>query len=162
MNVYKCSSCKKEFKSKRGGYCTDCNREYQRVWRKGNPKKIYKFDCVECHKEYEAKSRGRRYCDNCIIIRRHRISQMSKRHGITLKKYQEILEQQNKLCAICKRECDRFPNLSVDHDHLCCPGSVRKSCGNCVRGLLCNNCNLMLGYAKDDIERLYRAIEYLQ
>lgn len=47
----------------------------------------------------------------------------------------------------------------VDHDHSCCPGT--KTCGNCVRGVLCPGCNLALGHVADDIERLQGLIEYL-
>lgn len=41
--------------------------------------------------------------------------------------------------------------LVVDHDHVT----------GMVRGLLCNSCNKMLGFARDKIERLRMAIEYL-
>jgi hypothetical protein len=47
----------------------------------------------------------------------------------------------------------------TDHDRSCCPGTG--SCGKCVRGLLCNPCNLMIGHAHDEQERLRAAIQYL-
>jgi hypothetical protein len=47
--------------------------------------------------------------------------------------------------------------IFVDHDHGCCPDEKR-SCGGCVRGLLCLRCNTGLGY----IERMYElATAYL-
>jgi hypothetical protein len=42
--------------------------------------------------------------------------------------------------------------LSVDHDHVT----------GAVRGLLCSNCNLVLGYACDDVTVLQKAIGYLR
>lgn len=36
----------------------------------------------------------------------------------------------------------------VDHDHACCPGSG--SCGKCVRQILCNPCNIRLGWIEGD------------
>ena len=58
-------------------------------------------------------------------------------------------------CGICgSRE-----NMQIDHDHSCCPGS--KSCGKCVRGALCGNCNAGLGHFRDDVSKLRKAIEYL-
>lgn len=37
-----------------------------------------------------------------------------------------------------------------------------KVCTNRVRGRLCRSCNLMLGYAEDDPERLKLGIAYLE
>lgn len=51
-------------------------------------------------------------------------------------------------------------SVCVDHDRSCCPGG--ESCGKCVRGLIHRNCNLVLGYAKDNPEVLLRAVEYLR
>lgn len=56
--------------------------------------------------------------------------------------------------------CGATHRLTVDHDHQCCSGS--ESCGQCVRGLLCNNCNSTLGHAKDDLSRLKALILYLE
>lgn len=68
----------------------------------------------------------------------------------------EIYELFKNPCAICSS----WENPSVDHDHTCCPGD--KSCGNCVRGVLCHSCNVALGLFKDDPERLENAAAYLR
>jgi hypothetical protein len=47
----------------------------------------------------------------------------------------------------------------IDHDHACCAGN--KSCGKCVRGVLCVHCNVALGLVKDDPSRLQLLIDYL-
>lgn len=75
---------------------------------------------------------------------------LQRRHGITLKEYQQLLENQDGVCAICKRLCEHF-SLAVDHDH---------STGT-VRGLLCSLCNRGIGLFRDDVSILQEAIEYL-
>ena len=63
---------------------------------------------------------------------------------ITLEQYDETLAAQGGHCALCPATPDKHVNkLHVDHDHNCCPGS--RSCGKCVRGVLCVNCNSTLG-----------------
>lgn len=48
----------------------------------------------------------------------------------------------------------------VDHDRSHCPG--RKSCGKCVRGLLCDNCNRAIGLLGDDPDRIRRVADWLE
>ena len=91
-------------------------------------------------------------------IRRYAI----KKYGILYDEYLDILKNQNNSCAICKTNFNHMnKNPHVDHDHSCCNDSA-KSCGACVRGLLCNRCNTLLGMARDDIMLLESAIKYLQ
>jgi hypothetical protein len=80
-----------------------------------------------------------------------------KKYGLTLEEYQEKLEKQNHCCAICKepeviRQGGVLSNLCIDHDHVT----------NAVRELLCRRCNALIGHAKDSIEILQVAIEYLR
>ena len=76
---------------------------------------------------------------------------LKAKYGITLEDFHKWAEEQGGLCAICRHP----PNgrrLSVDHDH---------STGR-IRGLLCHNCNSMLGLARDRPAVLQAAIEYLK
>ena len=72
----------------------------------------------------------------------------------------DLLSLKGNRCWCCGREGGKR-SLHVDHDHACCP-SVRESCGECARGLLCSNCNTGIGLLGDDLEGLLRAVEYLR
>lgn len=86
-----------------------------------------------------------------------RNKELQKLFGINAADYQKMLVEQNGVCAICERpetkiEGDRIRMLSVDHNHTT----------GAVRGLLCANCNMAIGYACDDVSVLQRAIAYLR
>jgi hypothetical protein len=82
-----------------------------------------------------------------------------KNYNLTEERIEEILGRQDNQCWICESVFDDDNIFSVDHDHSCCPGT--KSCGECVRGFLCVDCNTGLGKLKDDPEIVRRAIHYL-
>ncbi|WP_428832051.1 endonuclease domain-containing protein [Gordonia cholesterolivorans] len=63
------------------------------------------------------------------------------------------------VCAICG-EPPSGQRISVDHDHSCCPGN--RTCGCCIRELLCGKCNTLIGMADEDERRLEQAIAYLR
>lgn len=82
-------------------------------------------------------------------------------YGMTEDEFLEKLLEQGRRCAICRvREPGGRGDWHVDHDHSCCEGV--KSCGRCVRGLLCARCNVGLGYFEDSTERMEVAIQYLK
>lgn len=78
----------------------------------------------------------------------HRSSNRLRKYGITDEAYRNILASQGGCCAICRKKTDK---LWVDHCHA----------GNGVRGLLCNLCNSGIGYLKEDLMSLGRAIVYI-
>ncbi len=61
------------------------------------------------------------------------------RYGLTVERFQQMMEEQGGACGICGRALAER-RLCIDHDHSCCPERQR-SCGRCVRGLLCPRCN---------------------
>lgn len=82
------------------------------------------------------------------------------RFGITYERYEAMLAEQGGGCAICgKQQTEGSPRLSVDHDHTCCQG--KRSCGECVRGLLCSDCNFGIGKFRDLPDLLIKAASYL-
>jgi Recombination endonuclease VII len=77
----------------------------------------------------------------------NRKSHLKRKYGLTLETFDELLASQVGGCAICGRtDAD-----NVDHDH----ASGR------VRGILCFNCNITIGQAQDDEDRLAGAMAYL-
>lgn len=102
-------------------------------------------NCVQC-----ASNRNKNYQENGYYRNYH----YTRRYGISLKEYENLLEKQNGVCAICKApntDRRRYPYLHVDHCH---------STGK-VRGLLCPVCNKALGLFRDNTKILQRAINYI-
>lgn len=91
-------------------------------------------------------------CKSCVYVARHFTQYKLEPSDIA-----RIMAGQNHACAICSE--DISGRYVVDHDHACCP--TNRSCGKCVRGFLCDMCNLGLGSFRDSTEALRSAIRYL-
>jgi hypothetical protein len=65
-------------------------------------------------------------------------------------------------CEVCGDEfTDAVGKTAcIDHDHSCC--GQGRSCHHCRRGLLCFNCNTVLGKVKDSTSTLAAMIQYLE
>jgi hypothetical protein len=98
----------------------------------------------------------------CEIARKYRarVRSLLNKYGISLERYEVMLDAQDGVCALCYTLPGEGDVLNVDHDHACCPGAV--TCGKCVRKLLCTNCNQGLGRFNDDPELMERAAEYVR
>ena len=57
---------------------------------------------------------------------------------------QRLWEEQEGRCGnpACRKQLGTGQRgFDVDHDHRCCLGGNTPTCGHCVRGLLCRDCN---------------------
>lgn len=68
-----------------------------------------------------------------------------------------LWQEQGGRCAnvACRKELGSGKRgFHVDHDHRCCSGgSNERTCGRCIRGLLCPACNEILRPATPEIMR---------
>lgn len=133
-----------------------CRTHYQREW--ANTTKTPETLARQAERQREYTERLRQNGSLPVKTRKTNLWVMFR---LTPEQYDTMLLQQDFSCAICRRHMSEFEkNLSVDHDHSCCPGA--RSCGECVRGLLCSNCNTGIGMLQDRADVLESATEYLR
>lgn len=104
------------------------------------------------HDRQKARARDGMARHRAANPRAQKATQIRSAYGITLDKYDEMLEAQGGVCAICGQPCRTGRALAVDHDH---------TTGD-VRSLLCANCNNGLGRFGDDPSLLRIAADYLE
>lgn len=103
-------------------------------------------------------------CKKCLCARTsraqngnssfHRRRHLRRKYGLTVEQYENMLAEQNGLCALCglpPDETDLQKILVVDHDHET----------NQIRGLIHGRCNALIGYAREDVRVLTCAIGYV-
>lgn len=129
-----------------GRVCIDCTSE-------GNPPtRPAPFPGPRCYSHDKVAHRARR--------KSAKEARVKATYNIDGSTYDALYKAQGGKCAICRRANGRTKRLAVDHDHSCCPGPT--SCGNCVRGLLCDLCNRILGHFRDNPEAFVRGADYLR
>lgn len=139
-------------------WCKGCHSAYSREWR-SRPEV----------KDRQAQRAAQRYAEMTNEERAEYINRGTERrraigytlrlnYRVSIKWYEETLAAQGGGCAICGKRPSKTRRLSVDHDHSCCPGE--KTCGECIRGLLCITCNVWLGFYENE-DWVRRAKSYL-
>ena len=129
--------------------CKSCGREKALAEFYFNRSKgTYDPSCKECRSDLE---RAKRTPE---ITRQKNLWQ---KFQITSDQFDDWLREQGGVCAICKQPethtwRGKPRELSVDHDH---------STGE-IRRLLCHRCNTLIGLAREDINILLSAVEYLK
>lgn len=133
-------------------FCPKCNTE-KSITEFGKDKRTSDgyyglcFSCKrDCMKSYMNSHKGKST---------FRKNHLRRTYGLTSEQYDTLLSNQNGKCAICKIDTNPARGTSVftvDHCH---------NTGT-IRGLLCTPCNALLGLAKDSIEILESASQYLK
>lgn len=127
-------------------FCRKCDslKESDKFYIRKNKKEewIIQKPCIECTKKYKKEK-----------VSEVKNIRLKKAYNISNDEYNIILLNQNNSCAICEKHKSNFnKELSVDHCHN----------SNKIRGILCNDCNVGLGFFKDDIRLFKKAINYLK
>lgn len=97
------------------------------------------------------------YCKACMKNKKY-----VARYGITSEQVAALKAKQNWCCKLCGIHEDSTEQglLYVDHDHSHC--TAKNGCPDCVRGLLCRDCNIGIGHFHDDVALMALAIEYIR
>lgn len=136
------------------GVCKVCHAIRTNEWKKNNPAKAKTTALKSYYKNKEARDKTSRQWQlaNPEKVKRIAIKwELKTKYGITLEKYESMVEAQNGLCAVCNTK-PSHRRLDVDHSHI--SGKLRK--------LLCSNCNTALGLLKEDKERITKLLQYLE
>ena len=121
-------------------WCKSCEAEYQRKIYANNSSKQLERRKIYLERYRDKYNQSRR--DNRFEIY---VTECSRKYHTTESKIKELL-------AIgCCQICTSQKRLVIDHCHKT----------NQLRGLLCDQCNNLLGRAKDNTETLKNAIKYL-
>ena len=116
--------------------------------------------CIKCgvskplsefHNLKHGKDGKHSYCKECLIhyvgTRQYRV-----KYNMSREDREELIQKQNRQCAICGYFFKSEKHTHIDHCHTT----------NKVRGILCTHCNVALGLLKDSPEILKSAIKYLK
>jgi predicted Zn-ribbon and HTH transcriptional regulator len=125
--------------------CADCEEEkFLDEFRVASPSTVRSHPSIT----HSAKCSGCEYKNRRINIARRNFGEV----GVEL----TLLILDGAGCESCGRNDLK---MAIDHDHRCCP--TIKTCGKCVRGILCSNCNTSAGLQGDSSSNLRALADYL-
>ena len=140
-------------------FCPKCGKETEHYTdnitrRQYGRKGLQHPHCIPCKKEYD---RQRNLLPEKKEFNKWR--DIQKKYGMSKDEWFWMYKEQGRECGMCSRELSINRNGSdpnslsacIDHDHET----------NKIRGMLCNRCNVLLGFADDDVNLLQLGIIYL-
>lgn len=153
-----CGRCKKDLpvksftkdSSKPDGLkirCRECSGLCYKEWADKNPHKI------KAKNDKNTKKRQEKYSSPNGRLK-YKDMELRRTFGISLEDYHVMLQAQNGVCDICKKEnpSKKDKYFSVDHNHKT----------DQVRGLLCLHCNRGIGCFFENVQIMLNAIEYIR
>jgi hypothetical protein len=159
--IFKCKYCDHPtkinyygIKRRHKGYLRTCGSKEclgrQYTDEKVNRKKSYiskqiEEICEHCGEKFIKESYTQKWCRTCAPDEKARA--ILRRYRLNRKEYLDLINIDNGLCPICKRNKASV----VDHDHKT----------DRVRGFICQHCNSALNLVENK-DALIRAIEYLK
>lgn len=102
--------------------------------------------------ERRSKAKRRKELGEKVWLEKLWIKMMWWRYRLSKHGFDLLVKKQKGRC-VCGRSLFGKRRPHVDHDPSCCPENM-KSCGKCIRGLLCFRCNIVLGLYKKDLKLL--------
>lgn len=176
-----CLNCNKSFKpsknDKRIKFCSEeCRKEYRKKtsymknyyscnidkWKERQSEQSFKNKKNEARRLKYANDEEYRNKIKAKVVEYNKrnpnkkTEQHLREYGLTMEDYNNMLKAQNNACAICgginNTEIYIRRPLFIDHNHNT----------NQIRGLLCDRCNFLIGNARENINILSNAIEYLR
>lgn len=120
--------------------CRPCTMEATNTWRAANAEKTRESAKRHYYKDHERSKE----------LQRKR--KMRSQYGLEPEEFDQMLVDQDGVCAVCGGVQSNGRRLAIDHNH---------ETGE-VRGLLCDSCNHGLGNFRDDPHLMKTAIKYLR
>lgn len=123
--------------------CKVCERRhgYESFKRKGSPPTTDAIRAIKARNRNKIRPSG---------LKNAKVWRLRTDFGLEEADYLRLLESQDGHCAICQKQL--LKGAHVDHDHET----------GVVRGILCNRCNIGLGYFSESPESLRNAAFYIE
>lgn len=142
--------------------CKTCGKTkiLDEFFKRGGNEKGYRSKCKACHSEANAviKSKPANRQQQAEYMRNHRANNreawlsasLKYRYNMTIEQWNALFDKQQGKCAICDDIFTKTPQVDHCHDTLI------------IRGLLCGDCNRMLGQGRESSHILRKGAEYLE
>lgn len=138
INFYKHPGCKDGYNS----CCIKCTNKTTKKYYLNNKEKVRLIG-----KEYRTKNKTKvKICS--------KFSTLKRKYGITKEQFNLLINKQNNSCAICKDIFTEENYACVDH--------IEENNKIIIRGLLCDSCNVALGYFKENLKIVKDASLYME